>query len=596
MAGDEHFLGVERSVLGQPWRARLKDNRTALAIAERLEVPEILGRVLAARNVGLDEAEAWLNPTLRELMPTPDRLRDMEDGARRLATAIMAGETIGVIGDYDVDGMTSCAVLSLFLQAAGTVPEIHIPHRLTEGYGPSRAAVEALKDKGADLLITLDCGVMAHDPLDLAADLGLDTVIVDHHQVSETLPQALAIINPNRHDDLSGVGYLCAAGVTMILVAATSKLLREAGWWTGERPAPDILQWLDLVALGTVCDVVPLTGLNRAYVKQGLKVMAGRANIGLTALADAARLNRRPDVHALGFLLGPRLNAAGRLGSAMLGLELLTATDRGVAMNIAQQLEKLNRERQEIELDILASATAQAEAALGKTANLPILVISGDNWHAGVLGLVASRLRERFELPCFALGHTPGEATASGSGRSIPGVDLGAAVQGAVERGIVLKGGGHAMAAGITLETAQIGPLRAYLEDCLAGDVKTAGEARALEIDGAVSASGASIELIKLLERAGPFGAGNPSPVFVLPAHRIAYADSAGADHVRCALQAPDGTRLNAIAFRALHTELGELLLSERGRTVHVAGRLSINDWGGSRKPQLMISDASLVT
>ncbi|NNE22595.1 MAG: single-stranded-DNA-specific exonuclease RecJ [Rhizobiales bacterium] len=595
MPDTDFFLGVERSILGQPWRARLSDNRSALAISERLDLPEILGRVLAGRNVSADEAEAFLNPTLRALMPAPEKLRDMNKGAERIAAAVMHGETIGIIGDYDVDGMTSCAVLSMFLNAAGTNPEIHIPHRVTEGYGPSRQAVETLQAKGSQMIVTLDCGVMAHDSMDHAAELGIDTVIVDHHQVSEVLPQAMAIINPNRNDDLSGVGYLCAAGVTMILVAATNRVLREAGWWSDERPAPDILQWLDLVALGTVCDVVPLMGLNRAYVTQGLKVMSSRGNTGLTALADAARLNRRPDVYALGFLLGPRLNAAGRIGSAMLGLELLTATDRGKAMNIAQQLEKLNRERQEIELQIVASATAQAEAALGKASNLPILVVSGENWHAGVLGLVASRLKERFDLPCFALGHTPGDEIASGSGRSIPGVDLGSAVQGAVAEGVVIKGGGHAMAAGLTLEIGQIGALRAYLENHLADDVKTAGELKALEIDGAVSASGASIALIETLERAGPYGSGNPAPVFALPAHRVAYADAAGADHVRCTLQAADGARINAIAFRALHTELGELLLTERGKPLHIAGRLSVNDWGGSRKPQLMIADAAFV-
>ena len=595
MPDEDYFLGVERSILGQPWRARLGENRTAHAIAQHLDLPEILGRVLAARNVGLDDAETYLNPTLRALMPSPDDFRDMVKGAERLASAIMQSETIGIIGDYDVDGMTSVSILTLFLKAAGSTPEIHIPHRVTEGYGPSRQAVEDLKARGAGLLVTLDCGVMAHDSLDRAVELGIDTVIVDHHQVSETLPNAQAIINPNRNDDLSGVGYLCAAGVTFVLVATINKQLREQGWWNAERPEPDILQWLDLVALGTVCDVVPLKGLNRAYVRQGLKVMSGRGNVGLTALADVARLNRRPDDYALGFLLGPRLNATGRIGSAMLGLELLTSTDRGKAMNIAQELEKLNSERREIELRIVASAMVQAEAALGQTANLPILVVSGENWHAGVLGLVASRLRERFNLPCFALGHAHGATTASGSGRSIPGVDLGSAVQGAVCEGVVMKGGGHAMAAGLTLEVGQIGRLRAFLENQLASDVKLAGELKALEIDSAVSASGANIQLIELLERAGPYGNGNPAPVFALPAHRVAYADTAGADHVRCTLQAPDGARLGAIAFRALHTDLGEFLLTERGRPLHIAGRLSVNDWGGSRKPQMIISDVARV-
>ncbi len=595
MSNENYFLNIERSVTGRSWRPRAHDARTALAISERLDLPEILGRVLAARAVDIDEAEAFLNPTLRNLMPAPDTLRDMTIGAERIADAIMAGEVIGIIGDYDVDGMTSTALMTSFLRAAGTVPEVHIPHRIEEGYGPNRQAVADLHSRGVAVLVTLDCGVMAHDPLNHAAKLGMQAVVVDHHQVSEVLPEALAIINPNRHDDLSGTGYMCAAGVTLILVAAINRRLRQAGWWSDDRPQPDILQWLDLVALGTVCDVVPLIGLNRAYVSKGLTVMAQRGNPGLAALADASRLNRRPDVYALGFLLGPRLNAAGRIGSAMLGLDLLTSPDRGTAMQIAQQLDKLNRERQEIECEIVAAATTQAEAALGKTANLPVLVVSGSNWHAGVLGLVASRITERFNLPCFALGHADDETTTSGSGRSVPGVDLGAAVQAGIEEGVIIKGGGHPMAAGLSLKRSKIGALRCFLEDRFAGELEKAPDRNVLTIDGALSASGANIDLIELLERVGPFGNGNPAPVFALPAHRVAYADAAGADHVRCTLQANDGKRLGAIAFRAMHTDLGELLLTERGRPIHVAGRLSINDWGGSRKPQMMISDAAVV-
>ncbi len=595
MPAPDCFLGVERSIRGRRWLLRLRNDRMALAIAERLNLPEILGRVLAGRGIDPEQAGAFLNPTLRELMPSPEAFRDMEKGAERIADAIMNGERVGIIGDYDVDGMAATALVSGFLRRAGAEPDIHIPHRINEGYGPSHEAVTQLQERGANVLITLDCGVMAHDPLAHAADLGIDTVIVDHHQVSEELPAACAVINPNRHDDLSGAGYLCAAGVALIFVAAINRALRRSGWWSETRPEPDILQWLDLVALATVCDVVPLQGLNRAYVRQGLKVMANRQNLGLAALADVSRLNRQPDVYALGFLLGPRLNAAGRIGSAMLGLSLLTSGDRGEAIDIAQQLEKLNRERQEIELEIVAMATHQAEAALGAKANLPALVVTGDDWHPGVLGLVASRLRERFNRPCFALINDMGDGTATGSGRSIPGVDLGAAVQAAVNAGIVERGGGHAMAAGLTLATGNIGQLRGFLEDRLSGAVETAIADNALTIDAAVSASGATIDLIQQLERAGPFGAGNPAPVFVMPAHRIAYADAAGADHVRCTLQARDGTRIGAIAFRALHTELGELLLKERDHPLHVAGRLTINDWNGKRTPQMHIIDAAFV-
>ncbi len=589
------FLDVERSLNARRWAPRLTDSRTALAIAERHGLPEILARVLAARGVGLDDAGTYLNPTLRALMPRPEAVRDLQAGAQRVAAAAMDGETVGIIGDYDVDGMSSCALMMLFLRAAGIEPHVHIPHRVSEGYGPSVEAVEALRGQGCSLLITLDCGVMAHDPLARAVALGMDTVVVDHHQVGEELPQALAVINPNRQDDLSGLGNLCAAGVAMLLVGVTNSVLREAGWWGDERPAPDLLGWLDLVALGTVCDVVPLTGLNRAYVQQGLKVMGHRRHAGLVALGDAARLNRRPDAHALGFVLGPRLNAAGRIGSAMLGFELLTCTDRGRAAEIAQKLERLNRERQEIELAILDRAVRQAEEAGAGHAATPAIVVAGEGWHAGVLGLIASRLKEKFNRPAFAIGIDKEKPHASGSGRSIPGADLGHAVARAVEQGILVKGGGHPMAAGLTIDSKRLGDLRVFLEEHFAAEVATATADPALKIDGALSAGGATLDLITMLERAGPYGSGNPAPVFALPAHRVAYADSAGADHVRCTLQAPDGKRLKAIAFRALHTDLGETLLSERAQPLHIAGRLAINDWGGKREPQLFIDDAARV-
>jgi single-stranded-DNA-specific exonuclease len=588
------FLNVTRSVSGRLWRARLGDTRLAEAISQRHELPDLLGRVLAARDVGIDEVESYLNPTLRGLMPQPSALRDMEQGAERVARAVMSGETIGVISDYDVDGMCSAALFRQFLRAAGSDCIIHIPDRLTEGYGPSEAAVRALKAKGATLLVTLDCGVMAHDPLSTAKTLGLDTVIVDHHQATALLPEAEAVINPNRQDDVSGFGYLCAAGVTMLLVAVVNRLLRTRGWYSESRPEPNMLQWLELVALATVCDVVPLKGLNRAYVTQGLKVMARRQNLGLSALSDAARLKRRPDTYALGFLLGPRLNAAGRIGSAKLGLDLLQSTDRGSANAIAQQLEQLNRERQAIEMDIVAQALAQAEASLGREGKSAVIVVAGEDWHAGVLGLVAARLKERYNLPAFALGFPPGKDIASGSGRSVAGIDLGTAVRTAVEQGIIVKGGGHAMAAGLTVERRRLGDLRDFLNEKLAAAVGLAAQ-RVLDIDAALTAGAATLDLIEMVEQAGPYGAGNPPPVFALPAHRIAYADSAGSDHVRLQLVGPDGTRLKAMAFRALGTDLGELLLSERQQPLHIAGRLAIDDFNSARSPSFLVEDAAIV-
>lgn len=589
------LLGVARSASGRAWRARLTSSRESLAIAERHELPEILGRVLAGRKVKIEEVEGFLNPTVRTSMPQPSALRDMEAGAERLAQAVTRGEKIAIISDYDVDGITSAALVTRFLRAAGSDAETHIPDRISEGYGPSETAVRELHGRGATLLLTLDCGVLAHDPLAKAAELGLDVVVVDHHQAGESLPTALAVINPNRMDDISGAGYLCAAGVAMILVAATSRILRKQGWYRDDRPEPNLLQWLELVALATVCDVVPLVGLNRAYVVQGLKIMARRENVGLAALADVSRLTRRPDPYALGFVLGPRLNAAGRVGQASLALKLLLATDRGEASGIALELERLNKERQAIEMRVVEAAVAQADYSLGKERKGPVILVSGENWHPGVLGLVAARLKERFQLPSFAIGYARGAATASGSGRSVAGIDLGAAVRAALAAGLLIKGGGHAMAAGLTVERERIGELRDFLEQRFV----SASDSLArhwLDVDAVVSASGATLDLIELLEQAGPFGASNPAPLFAFPAHRVVYADAAGSDHIRCTIASADGTRIKAIAFRALGTDLGELLLSERQHPLHFVGRLVVDEWNGGRRAALHIEDVAQVS
>jgi single-stranded-DNA-specific exonuclease len=589
-----NFLDVNRSVSGRRWIARLDDERLAEAISQRHELPEILGRVMAARGVALDDAEAFLNPTLRNLMPQPSALRDMEKGAQRIADAIIAKTKIGIITDYDVDGVASGAIFKLFLKAVGSDAIIHVPDRLTEGYGPSEFAVKSLKEQGCELLLTLDCGVLAHDPLAHAAELGLSTIIVDHHQASEILPEAYAVINPNRQDDISGFGYLCAAGVVMILVATINKLLRAAGHYSEPRPEPNMLQWLELVALATVCDVVPLKGLNRAYVTQGLKIMSRRENLGLAQLSDIARLKRSADVYALGFVLGPRLNAAGRIGHADLALELLTTKDKGRANQLAQELELLNRQRQAIELRVVDAAALQAEASLGKEHRASVLVVASDGWHPGVVGLAASRLKDRYQLPSFVLANNPKTGLSSGSGRSIVGVDIGAAIRAANEAGIIVKGGGHAMAAGLTVEIAKLGAFREFLEGKLSSSVSGAAE-NTLPIDGALSATGATLDLIELLEQAGPFGSAHPSPMFAFPAHKVVYADPVGADHIRCTLAAPDGTRIKAIAFRAMGTELGELLLTERKLPLHIAGRLTIDEWGAKRVPSVQIEDVAHV-
>lgn len=593
MSGSEPFLNITKSAKGQVWQARPLDQRMAAVISQRLELPEIIGRVMAARGVSSDEAEAWLNPTIRGLMPQPSALMDLEKGAARLAEAIITQEKIGVISDYDVDGVSSAALLLRFLRAVGSDVKVYIPDRISEGYGPSEMAVTALKEQGAELLLTLDCGVLSHDPLAHAADLGFTTIIVDHHQAEAELPHAHAVINPNRQDDISGQGHLCAAGVVFLLLAATNKVLRERGHYTTGLE-PNMLQWLDLVALATVADVVPLKGLNRAYVTQGLKIMGRRDNLGIASLSDVGGLKRRPDTYALGFVLGPRLNAAGRVGHADEALALLTTLDKGEASTLAHQLNDLNRQRQAIELRVVDEAVAQAEASMGKERKPAVLIVAAENWHPGVVGLAASRLKDRYGLPALVLAINKTTGHATGSGRSINGVDLGKAVRAASDAGLLIKGGGHAMAAGMTLEVSKLSSLRQFMDDALTAAVGE-NSTRALLVDGALTASGATLDLIELLDQAGPYGSGNPSPMFVFPAHRIAYADRVGTDHVRCTLVAADGTRLKAIAFRALGTDLGELLLSERQHPIHVAGRLVADEWGAKRVPSLQIEDASVM-
>ncbi len=588
------FLNVEKSVRSDRWVPRLSNPRLGEAISQQHDLPDILGRVLAARDVTVESAEAYLNPTLRGLMPQPGAFRDMEKGADRFAEAIIMNEQIGFITDYDVDGVSSGALLLKFLRAVGRNALVHIPDRLTEGYGPSANAVADLKSRGVEVLVTLDCGVLSHDPLAHAAELGLTTIIVDHHLAAAELPQAHAVINPNRQDDTSGFGYLCAAGVVMIFIAAVNKRLRERGYYAQGTAEPNLLQWLELVALATVCDVVPLKGLNRAYVTQGLKVMSRRENHGLAALADVAGLKTRPDVYALGFMLGPRLNAAGRVGHANDALSLLLARDRSEAMANAQALDQLNKKRQAIELRMVDDAVMQAEASLGREQNASVIITNSEAWHPGVVGLAAARLKERFRLPSFALAANAKTGLATGSGRSISGVDMGTAVRKALEAGIIEKGGGHAMAAGLTVRIDKLAQLREFMELSLKSNTGAATQ-HTLEVDGALTARSANLDLIELLEQAGPYGAGNPAPVFVFPAHKVIYADLAGTDHVRCTLVASDGAKLKAIAFRAATTELGELLLSERSFPIHVAGRLVVDEWGKNRVPSLQIVDAARI-
>ena len=588
------FLGVTASARGFAWRERLDAaaSKTAIAISQRHGLPELLGRVLASRGIGLDEVPIALDPTLKALMPDPSTVRDMDKGAARLADAIHRNEPIAVFGDYDVDGACSAALMQRFLAAHGISARIYIPDRMTEGYGPSREAIASLAQEGAKLIVTVDCGTTGVETLATAGTHGAEVIVVDHHQADERLPAVAAIVNPNRQDDLSSLGDLCAAGVTFMLLVATTRELRRRGFYGADRPPPVLLDLLDLVALATVCDVVPLKGLNRAYVTKGLQVMRQRRNTGLKALADAASLAVPPTPYHLGFVLGPRINAGGRIGDAALGARLLATGDEMEAARIAVLLDKLNRERKAIETQMLEEAVARAEQLIEADPDVPLLMIGADGWHKGVVGLVASRLTDRFHRPsCVIAWNETGEGT--GSLRSIAGVDIGTAVRAAVAAGHLAKGGGHAMAAGLTVRRGQLDALQAFLAERLARATGAARAVVSLDIDGALTPATVTDELFDLLERAGPYGQGNPQPRFAFPAHRVKFAKVVGENHVRCVLEAGDGSRLEAVAFRAADQAVGAALLSSSGLPLHIAGQLRRDTWNGREKRELLIEDVA---
>ena len=586
------FLGVERSVCGQRWVSRLDQaaQNRALAIAQVHGLPDLVARVLAGRGVGLDEALAFLDPTIRSLMPEPYTLTDCEQAAKRIALAVERGEKVAIFGDYDVDGAASSALLYRFLAHFGVTAEIYIPDRIFEGYGPNPAAIRQLVQKGAGLIVTVDCGSTSHEALDAAREEGCEVVVIDHHQLGHELPHCLALVNPNREDDLSGQGHLCAAGVVFMVLVATARLLRQQGH--PRAAGLDLLAWLDLVALATVCDVVPLRGLNRAFVVKGLLAARHMNNAGLAALLRKAGLGGPVTPYHLGFLVGPRINAGGRISDAALGSRLLTLDDAAVAEEIAGRLDELNRERQAMEAAMLAEAEGEVMAEYGDGESATVLVTARENWHPGIVGLLAARLKEKFRRPAFAIAFdSSGKGT--GSGRSINGFDMGRMVRAAVDEGLLVKGGGHAMAAGLTVERHNLGRLRAFFEERTADTVASLVANHVLKIDGALSASGATLDMLDQLEKAGPYGSGHPQPVFAIPSHRVRDARLVGTAHVKVQLEAVDGARLDGIAFRSADTPLGQLLLNSRGSQIHVAGCLSGDHWQGNRRIQLRILDAA---
>jgi single-stranded-DNA-specific exonuclease len=587
------FLGVERSALGRPWRKRLDPagEARALAIAQIHGTGDLLARVLAGRGVAAEGVQDYLEPSLRKLLPDPHCLKDLEAAAARIADAVTRRETIAVLGDYDVDGACASALLHDYFRACATPCLIHIPDRIFEGYGPNGATIRKFAETGARLLITVDCGTVSHEALGGAKKIGLNPIVLDHHQAQEILPQAI-VVNPNRQDDLSGLGYLCAAGVVFLTLIAVQRHLRQRGFFSADRPEPDLLSGLDLVALATIADVVPLTGLNRAFVAKGLALIQARSRPGIRALCDVARLSGTPTPYHLGFLIGPRINAGGRIGEATLGARLLTLSDPFEAQRLAEELDRLNRERRELERATLVEAEAAALAD-NEAENSAVVVAAKRGWHPGITGLVAARLKEKFRRPALVISFNE-SGIGTGSGRSISGADLGMTVRAAVEAGILLKGGGHAMAAGLTISAARLDEFKSFLEAKLAPSVASARANDALLIDAVLTAGGATPELIASLAQGGPYGAGNPEPVFALPAHRLVDCSELGSGHIRIRAVADDGASIDGIAFRAASEPLGRALHAERGNLIHLAGSLMLDRFGGKERVQLRLIDFAL--
>lgn len=569
---------------GTPWRLRDFDAREALAIAQIANIDLATARMLAARGVKAEGALAHLSPSLRNEMPDPFVLADMERATERLACAVIGGERIGVFGDYDVDGTTAAASLKLYFDAIGAPVSVYLPDRIAEGYGPSLAAFRALAREGARVIVTVDCGAAADSVIEEAAGEGLEVIVLDHHLMTGPPPRrAVAVVNPNRPDDLSGLSNLSAAGVAFMTLVALNRRLRHAGWFAA-RTEPDLRQLLDLIALGLVCDVMEIKGLSRAMVAQGLKVLGARTNAGLAALGERCGVKGPPSAYHLGFLLGPRLNAAGRVGHARLALELLTTGDASRRDALADHLHRLNAERQEIEARVFEAAFEKA-----RLCQESVVVVAGAGWHQGVIGIVAGRLREALEKPVIVIGVEGG--VGKGSGRSIEGVDLGAAIAAAVREGLLIAGGGHAMAAGLSVAEGQIDQLADYLDRRLEGQVNAALAGRRLEIDAMIGPTAVSRAFADLINRAGPYGRGNPEPVFVLADMRGAGAKAIGKDHLAVSLVSTTGEKLRAVAFRCGEGALAEKLKS--GRRLHVAGKVRADDFRGGGAAQFQIVDAA---
>ncbi|MDO1558672.1 single-stranded-DNA-specific exonuclease RecJ [Brevundimonas sp. 2R-24] len=588
---DESFLGVSRSLTGRRWRARGGDLSALSALSARHGLPDAVARALLGRGVGLEAADVFLQPTLRATFPNPSSFLGMDDAASALIDALVEDRRVWVFADYDVDGATSAAQLIRWFRAMGKDLPVYVPDRVREGYGPSEAAFRTLKSQGCELVVTVDCGAAAHTALSAAHDMGLEVVVIDHHLMRDEAPPARALVNPNHPECGSGQGNLAAAGVTFVLLAALNREARARGLFAG-REEPDIRRWLDLAALGGVCDVTRLEGFNRALVRLGLQRMASWENPGLRALmaAAGASLDKPADTRCVGFVLGPRINAAGRIGRSDLGVRLLTTDDEAEARDLAEQLHQLNAERREVEAGVMEEAVRQIEAASNFDPQGPVMIAAAEDWHPGVVGVVAGRLRERFRRPAIVIGIDPVSGVGKGSGRSQPGVNLGRAVQAAFDEGLLLAGGGHAMAAGLTVRREVLPDLRAFLDERLAEESRAAAEADALEIDALCAPAAVDRGLWQAFQALAPFGPGNEEPLLALSGVRATDSRLLNGGHVACRLASEDGRAVRAIAWRSGDTPLGQALLE--GAVMHVAGRLQPDDWNGRQGVQIEIEDA----
>ena len=575
------FLGVDASLTGRRWVGPgVEVERATEVLVQQTSLPLALCQVLARRGVAAEEAEAFLAPSLRDLLPDPRSLRDMEKAATRFLAAVKARQRIAVFADYDVDGGSSAALLLVWLREMGCAATLYVPDRIDEGYGPNDAAMVELA-AAHDLIVCVDCGTLSHGPV--AAAVGADVVILDHHLGGETLPDALAVVNPNRQDEDGALAHLCAAAVVFLMLVEAGRQLREAG-----ARGPDLMALLDLVGLATVADVAPLIGVNRAFVRQGLRVMARRDRLGLAALADVARMDTAPAAYHLGFLLGPRINAGGRIGQADLGARLLACDDPHEAQSLAEKLDLLNTERRDVETAVRAAALDQAEA---RGFDAPLVWASGAGWHPGVVGIVASRLKEASNRPSIVIGFEDG--IGKGSGRSVSGIDLGAPIQRLAAEGLLIKGGGHKMAAGLTVAEDKLDAAMARLSELLAKQGAHLAGAADLKLDGMLMPAAATVELAQQVEQAGPFGAGAPAPRYAFADMQIRFAKRVGESHLKISFGDGNNTKMDAIAFGAFDGPLGPALENHGGARFHLAGRLDINTWRGRQSVQLRLEDAA---